>query len=210
MKSIIRVLMFTLVSTCLLAIGIVTFGNPQSVLDTVNEERQMLLDNMGAAAVRQVVERTDAKFRSLGPVVEGSLDFFAEEGNLDKIDHPEILGAANNLRFWYMRGIEVFWNLTYQSLQRIYALLELTPLALCLIIPCLIDGIVVRQIRISSFGYTSPLFYQLSFVAIALIFAGLLLIATVPVALPFWVFVTWTLSLAWFVRSIASNTQKKI
>jgi hypothetical protein len=209
-KSIISVITFTIVSTLLLAIGIVVFGNPDSVLDTVNDERHMLSDNMGSAAVLEVIQRTDHRFRSMTPAVESSLSFFAEEGNLDKIDHPNILASANNLRLWYMRAVEVFWNLVYQSLQRIYALLQLAPLALCLIVPSFIDGLVVRQIRISSFGYTSPLFYQLSFIALAAIFTGLLLIATVPTALPFWVFVTWALSLAWFVRSIASNTQKKL
>jgi hypothetical protein len=79
-----------------------------------------------------------------------------------------------------------------------------------IIIPACVDGFNVRKIKISSFGYQSPLFYQLGFIGITGLIAGLFFLATVPFAIPFEFYTGWMLVTVYFLRSIIANTQKKI
>jgi hypothetical protein len=98
----------------------------------------------------------------------------------------------------------------YQSLQRLSIIYELRYIFLLLIIPACVDGYNVRKIKINSFGYTSPLFYQLGFIGITGLFAGLFFLATVPFAIPFELYTAWMLITVYFMRSIIANTQKKV
>jgi hypothetical protein len=210
MKTIWRTLFIMIISTFLVSIAIVLLSDPQSVIDSVNEERVMLYENMGEDAIHRVVSRSDESFQAISPMVISSLGYLEKDGKIERIPNEYTVYKSIGLRDWYIEVIKCFWNQIYLSMQRFFVMVELLPLTLALIVPCAVDGYVVRMIKINSFGYTSPLFYQLGFISFFSMAGAIIVIATWPFNVPAWVYIVWAISFAVFTRSIVANTQKKM
>jgi hypothetical protein len=210
MNTIKYLVLSTFIATFFLAIAIVAFGTPSNVIKTINEERSLVAESMGPEALERSVRRTNDLYKYFTPAIKSSLNFLNDDQQIEQIRGKNNQLNLHSLRIWYNEAIESFWNLIYQSVQRMSIIYELFPIFCLILVPACVDGFTVRQVRITSFGYTSPLFYQLGFIGLAGLIVGLLFLATVPFAVPFEFYTAWMLTAVYFMRSICANTQKKV
>lgn len=210
MRTIYRLILLLILATCLVVAGIIAFNGPDEVIQTVNKERALIAAVMGSQAEERAVDRTNSVFASMRPLILESIGWFSPGGNVQRIANAVVEKRATSLQSYYRRGVNTFWDLVYQALQRIFVLLELAPLIALLTVPAAVDGWSVRAIRISSFGYTSPAVYQGGLIALSCWITGLLVLFTIPVALPLSLFLGWAIAFALLVRSIVANFPRKL
>ncbi|KZX73689.1 hypothetical protein A3715_15680 [Oleiphilus sp. HI0009] len=208
MKAIRYAIISMFIGSLFMAMCVVVLSKPKTVINLINEERAMVEETMGREALERSIRRTNDLYRTFKPAIIVSLNFLNDDGRINKIDGRSIPNSLHSTRKFYNECIEVFWNLVYQSLQRIFIIIELGWFALLIMIGAGVDGWTVRNIKKTSFGYTSPVFYQLGFIGVSIFFVGVLMLTTVPFAIPFWVYTIWMVIMAFCVRFVTANTQK--
>lgn len=210
MPAFIKVSIWILISTLALAIIVVLFFKPADVIDNIRDERVMLINELGPEAETRIVENTNDTFIKFSDSIRYSVNYLYEKGDVSIYGHSHLEKPVRSLRDFFYDTLTTFWNLMYQSVMRCFIWAEIVGSIFLITIPSFIDGYIIRKIRTYSFGYTSPLFYQLGYIGIAACISTLLLLVTLPVLVPLWSYIVWVLLFSYCIRSVSANLQKKL
>lgn len=210
MGTIYRIILGIIVSTFVIAVVIMLASEPETVVDLINVEIDGVGDVLGDDVEIRVVKKTESEFSNLASAIRFTTSFLYEKGDPTIAKNPGMTGFFFNYREWFQGVIETFWNLVYQSMLRLNIALEVCWYMVAILVPAVVDGLMVRKVKINSFGYTSPLFYQFSFIGLAALISGWLIILAYPSTVPIWVYTVWVLVFAYVTRMIACNLQKMV
>lgn len=106
--------------------------------------------------------------------------------------------------------LQIMWLTVYQGISRLSMLMLWLPYFLPIILPALIHGWTIREIKKVSYGYASPVVYHsAAHSLVALIFLPLFYI-TIPIAVHPAFVLAWGIGFAVTVLALASNFQKQL
>ena len=106
--------------------------------------------------------------------------------------------------------IEVMWLTIYQAVQRFGVIALWAPYFLPILIPSLIHGYTVREIKKVSYGYASPVIYHAAGkTLIAALFLPLFYI-TLPIAIHPMLVMIWGVCVSLLMLALSANVQKQI
>jgi len=210
MNQVAKIIFWIFVSTVIFALIYVAIGRSESVLGTINDERKMLSVAMGSDVAKRVYKRTEVSFNELDSFVEYGYELLPDK-NEDFIESEKgTKEYVKKLHQIYRNAMDTFWVMVYQSIQRFYIIVELLPIGLLLCLAGYVDGNTVRAINGSSFRYSSPIFYKFGFLLLFGVIMSLISILTLPIAIPFSVFLVGVCVLGIFVRQIMANMPNKM
>lgn len=175
-------------------IAVFTFFAPQeNVVEMINKERRITAEWMGVERTTQMIERADAIYKDTflnTGIVKGTFQIMG-------VDDP----SKNNM--WLSTGIydkvveriNTFWLLVKAGLMRIEVMLVYLAVSLLFLIPIVVDGFVIREIRKQGASSPSTNIYTAGK-------DGLYICLAIPVFFLIWPFtiypaymVLWTLSI---------------
>lgn len=136
------------------------------LMGQITHERDGNRKVLGAAASMYAENRADGWFRRLfvdTGVVAGSYKALSSRDH-DTQDNGAIAKGndmAGKVLGWIQERVQVIWIMLYQMFTRISVALMWWPYALLLFIPFIVDALVVRKIKASNFGLTSPHVYSM-------------------------------------------------
>lgn len=111
---------------------------------------------------------------------------------------------------WFERRLAALFALAGQAFLRASNVLLWLPYGLLLAAPCVLDGLMRRQIRRSNFDYCSPLVYRGGIAALEFVGVAMLLSLFAPWALPVWTIPALLVLSALGGGAIAANLQKEV
>lgn len=207
-----RWVLITALSLVVLIIGILLLGSPQDIEQRIVAERIAHADVFGEDLMIAVADDADRfyneKFVDSG-LVDWSMQFFAPAD-------PGVFGSeaaeldAKSLFGELQLHVAAIWLAVYFEIQRFTLILHLLPYYLIVLIPAVVDGLVRREIKKYTFGYTSHQQFDAGI-------EGLLLLILLPVA---GFLIPWTIHPAFLISWLgagvivsfvmAANLQKKI
>jgi hypothetical protein len=190
----------------LLIIGMALFIKEKAMLANIEAERDANYAFLGQAKAMYAEERAksvyDRWFVQSG-VMQASFDTFIpttqqanQSAGLEDLGHQVFP--------WFETRIRAWWTLVYHFFVRTSTALVWWPLLVLTGVPFIIDAFVVRAVKASSFGITSPHFQGLSMRMIPAIVIGYFLLMFAPFVLhpalvPIAIFITSGLS--WVIIS---------
>jgi hypothetical protein len=101
----------------------------------------------------------------------------------DSLRSTGMEGFAGSLFGWWEGRLRAWWTVIYQSVVRFSTTLLWWPYALFLFVPWIIDGVVQRRIRKTSFAFSSPLNHLVSLYALHILAVGALVLFFLPLPL---------------------------
>jgi len=71
-----------------------------------------------------------------------------------------IINFTEHIQSWLNGRITAFWRVIYHAIVRLYIFVEWVPFIVLLTLPAVVEGLVRREIKKISFGYSSPVIYN--------------------------------------------------
>lgn len=193
------------------AVVISTFLSTSWIYDQIKEERKDTYVWLGADVSDKVVGRADkiftAVFKDTG-IMPMSYKLFLPKDKSDDQDfkREEMVSLVEI----FIDRLDAIWASMYQATQRLSLFIEWLPYLLPFVIPCLVDGYGIREIKKLNYGYASAVRYHMAIhIIIAMIFAPLVYmfipLAIPPQIIPYWLLVTGLMAIM-----LVANIQKLV
>jgi len=204
-------MLFWLIAWLIQIILIGSFLPSNFLQEQIISEREMTKNWMGIPTMDQLVTLSDASFNSKfvdTGAVKGSYRIIPNYE--ERMNSTGISDMGDGLWSYVGSRIEVFWLTIYQAVQRWNTLLMWLPYLLPIMIPAVVHGLCVREIKKVSYGYASPVVYHSAGHALAFILALPLFYITSPINIhPSAIFI-WGVMFSLVVLTLTSNIQKQI
>ena len=177
----------------------------------IDQEHEMIQDWLGVDTSDSLWlssnERFKTVFRDTG-MIDASYTILPSYTQRANSTGLETLGDS----MWpYVQSrIEVMWLTIYQAVQRFGVIALWAPYFLPILIPSLIHGYTVREIKKVSYGYASPVIYHAAGkTLIAALFLPLFYI-TLPIAIHPMLVMIWGVCVSLLMLALSANVQKQI
>lgn len=111
---------------------------------------------------------------------------------------------------WVDSRIDTFWDVVYMAVMRAKISTTWIYFSIALLIPAVIDGIVVREIKKRTYGYTSSVKVQTIIQMLPFVLCLPIIYLLAPMAVTPGLMLFWAISFAVALHIYAANVQKKI
>lgn len=177
----------------------------------IDQEHEMIRNWLGSDTSDSLWvssnDRFKSAFRDTG-MIEASYALLPTYRQREESKGLETLG--NSMWPYVQSRIEVMWLTIYQAVQRIGVIALWAPYFLPILVPSLIHGYTVREIKKVSYGYASPVIYHAAGkTLIAAMFLPLFYVS-LPIAIHPMVVMAWGVSISLLILALSSNVQKQI
>lgn len=108
------------------------------------------------------------------------------------------------------KRLEVMWMAVYQVVVRVLMLFLWVPYFLIVLIPAVVDGYMIREIKKTNYGFSSPAIHRYSIYLMGLVTYGIVLTLFSPVNVNPVVYPAAIMIIVTSIHFIVSNTQKRI
>lgn len=108
------------------------------------------------------------------------------------------------------RRLDVMWIAAYQVIVRVLMLLLWAPYFVIILVPAIVDGVVVREIKKVNFGFSSPMFHRYAIYAIVMVLYLMLLTLFSPVQVAPIVYPLAILIIVVAMNLMVANTHKRL
>lgn len=206
-----RVLFFA--ALLLLEIVLVAcFVKPDKAMSVVEVERRMVANTLGAVGESRIRERADGAFKAVfveSGFMRGSFRMVIPSAD-ERRRSSGMQDLGTGAFTWMERRMQSIWYGVYGLIYRWCVFTAWLPFVLPVAIPAVIDGLVRREIKKNTFGYSSPVRYHTAthmLVLLAFVIPYYLLSPLVihPIFTPVWAIVS-----SFFLAVFAANIQKRL
>lgn len=157
-----KVLLWTAIALVVMAMTSLVLIRYRYVDGMIERERTANYAFLGRATAKAVENRAEVWYQKMfvdTKLVQATMSTTGGNDINIKSDNRAVNDAkkaGSTILEWWDERIRVIWAATYQLLMRISMLLLWLPLAILAIIPVVVDSVVSRRIKATSFALTSP------------------------------------------------------
>lgn len=200
--------LFILLTTEAMVVALVV--SDRYVISQMEQEQANLAAWLGEVAANRMATETREDYTRYfvdTGAIESLRDFFLPRDRAKDIENGT--GNVGRPFFPYVEDrLNAFWYTMFQILLRLKQFEIWMPLLYALLLPAIVDGWNTREMKLHSYGYSSPNLYHMAFHVVILLLFMVVVYLLSPVAWPAWLVPMWMGAIALAALMMTSHFQK--